>query len=48
MATGDRLQHDHRSDLRCGLEVVIKDQMKTFGSAETALLNLAGLIWLLS
>jgi hypothetical protein len=36
MATGDRLQHDHRSG------------MKTFGPAGTALLNLAAMIWLLS
>ena len=28
--------------------VVIKDRMKTFGPAGTALLNLAAVIWLLS
>jgi hypothetical protein len=31
-----------------GIGVVIKDRMKTFGPAGTALLNLAALIWLLS
>jgi hypothetical protein len=28
--------------------VIIKDRMKTFGPAGTALLNLAAVIWLLS
>ena len=31
-----------------GIGVVIKDPMKTFGPAGTALLNVAALIWLLS
>ena len=31
-----------------GIGVVIKDRMKTFGPAGTALLNLAALIWLLN
>ena len=31
-----------------GIGVAIKDRMKTFGPAGTALLNLAALIWLLS
>ena len=31
-----------------GIGVVIKDRMKTFGPAGTAVLNLAALIWLLN
>src|SRR3979411_2364871 len=31
-----------------GIGVVIKDRMKTFGPAGTALVNLAALIWLLN
>jgi hypothetical protein len=31
-----------------GIGMIIKDRMKTFGPAGTALLNLAALIWLLS